>query len=96
MSSRTPGFIPERKNKNDMKIKVLFFGILTEVTEKEETYVEFTKPIDIESLKNFVLYQYPDIEKYLFKISVNKNLCEENISLHHGDEVAFLPPFAGG
>jgi len=77
-----------------MKIKVLFFGVLAEEAGKNTTVVEDIT--DTESLKNSLAKQYGFLGKYNWMISVNKTLVRKNIRLKDGDEVALLPPFAGG
>lgn len=77
-----------------MKIKVLFFGILTEVTG---TGVKFYEDVNsIEHLKQRVSDDFPEIVHYKFSLSLNNELINNDCQLHDGDEAAFLPPFAGG
>ena len=77
-----------------MKLKILFFGILAEVAETDSINLEYEP--DIEFLKNKIKEMYPQFENYNYRISVNRVLVDGNSSLKEGDEVAFLPPFAGG
>jgi molybdopterin converting factor small subunit len=43
---------------------------------------------------------YPNIGELLLKkkvlVSVNQDIAQEDRELHDGDEIALLPPFAGG
>ena len=77
-----------------MKVKVLFFGVLAEKAGVEFTEIEGVK--DIDSLKRVLLDKYPDFENYSYQISINRNISRENNKLSDGDELALLPPFAGG
>ena len=77
-----------------MKLKILFFGILAEVAETDSINLEYEP--DIESLRNKIKEMYPQFENYNYRVSVNRVLVDGNSSLKEGDEVAFLPPFAGG
>jgi molybdopterin synthase sulfur carrier subunit len=77
-----------------MKVKVLFFGILTELVGKGIKYYEDVK--SLEQLKQRVEEDYPEIVHYKFKISLNNIFINGDKALKNGDEVAFLPPFAGG
>ncbi|MEA1886766.1 MAG: MoaD/ThiS family protein [Bacteroidota bacterium] len=77
-----------------MKIKVLLFGILSEEVGIEETEIE-----NISSTGKLIKYlkgKYPSFTDYKFRISVNQTLINGDKKLHGGDEVALLPPFAGG
>lgn len=77
-----------------MKTDILFFGILTDVTGAGS--VNFEDLQDLEHLKKVVLEKFPELENYRYRISVNRVMTDKNVSLKDGDEVAFLPPFAGG
>lgn len=77
-----------------MEINVLFFGVLAEVTG-----TSFKSYFDIRSLADLKIKirdEFPEVEHYSFRISVNNELTNDETELHNGDEVAFLPPFAGG
>ncbi|MFP4488869.1 MAG: MoaD/ThiS family protein [Bacteroidales bacterium] len=77
-----------------MKIKVLLFGILAEKAGSAEVEVEDVSSLD--ELKKHIVVKYPSFAAYKYRISVNQSLADEDISLADGDEVALLPPFAGG
>jgi molybdopterin synthase sulfur carrier subunit len=77
-----------------MKVKVLFFGVLAEVTQTGLKCYEDVKTI--EHLKQRSADDFPEIVHYNFRISLNNELINDNSALSDGDEVAFLPPFAGG
>jgi molybdopterin synthase sulfur carrier subunit len=77
-----------------MKVKVLFFGVLSEVTGTGLKFYDEVK--SIEHLKMRVSDDFPEIIHYKFKVSLNNELVNSDASLKDGDEVAFLPPFAGG
>ena len=77
-----------------MKIEVLLFGVLAEKAGESKITIERIK--DIESLKAYMFTKFPDFKDLTFQVSINKDLIHENASLKEGDEVALLPPFAGG
>jgi sulfur-carrier protein len=77
-----------------MKVKVLFFGVLSEVTGNKTKYYSDVK--SLEHLKKRIVDEFPDMIRYKFIISLNNEIMNSNNSLKNGDEVAFLPPFAGG
>ncbi len=77
-----------------MKIEVLLFGVLAEKAGESKITIERIK--DIESLKAYMFTRFPDFKNLTFQISVNQSLIHENMLLKNGDEVALLPPFAGG
>ncbi len=77
-----------------MKIKVLLFGILAEKAAEDELLLENIS--SLKDLKEYLFGRYPSFADYKFRISVNQTLIEGNKKLKEGDEVALLPPFAGG
>lgn len=77
-----------------MKIKVLLFGILAEKAGSAVMELEDVSSLD--ELKKHISENHPSFAGYKYRISVNQSLADEDISLADGDEVALLPPFAGG
>lgn len=77
-----------------MKVKVLFFGVLSTVTGTEIKFYHNVK--STEHLKQRVTDDFPEIFHYDFRISVNNEFIDKDLSLREEDEVAFIPPFAGG
>jgi molybdopterin converting factor small subunit len=82
---------PEGKK---MEVKVLFFGVLTEVTKTNVKHYSEVKSTG--DLKLRIEDDFPEIAHYIFRISVNNEIINSITALKDGDEVAFMPPFAGG
>jgi molybdopterin converting factor small subunit len=77
-----------------MKVKVLFFGVLSEITETGIKFYQEVKSVD--QLKLKIVDDYPELVHYDFRISVNNEIINSDTPLSDGDEIALLPPFAGG
>jgi molybdopterin synthase sulfur carrier subunit len=77
-----------------MMVKVLFFGVLAEVTGTNCKHFRDVK--SLEDLKIRIYDDFPEVANYNFRISVNNELKDYEVDLKEGDEVALLPPFAGG
>ena len=77
-----------------MTITVLFFGVLSEVAGTGTRFYNDVKNLDDLALR--IADDYPSMVHYSYRVSVNNEIANGNISLKNGDEVAFLPPFAGG
>jgi molybdopterin converting factor small subunit len=77
-----------------MQVKVLFFGVLAEVAGTSCKHYSDVKTTG--GLKMKIEDEYPEIEHYNFRISVNNELIDGDPDLKDGDEIALLPPFAGG
>ena len=75
-------------------VKILLFGVLAEKSGKSKLEIDGLK--DINELKVRILDLYPEFNNYKYHISLNQSLTTDNLKLKSGDEVALLPPFAGG
>jgi molybdopterin converting factor small subunit len=77
-----------------MRVTVLFFGVLSEVAE---TGTKFYNDVNsLEHLKIRLSDDYPQMVHYSYRVSVNNEIMDEDRLLKDGDEIALLPPFAGG
>jgi molybdopterin synthase sulfur carrier subunit len=77
-----------------MIIKVLFFGVLAEVTQ-----TSIKQYPDIRSFGDLRLRiedDYPEMVHYNYRIAVNNEIINEDPVLNDNDEIAFMPPFTGG
>ena len=74
-------------------MNVLLFGVLAEVVGKPILKIQAT---DLDSLNKNLLIDFPKLKNYKFQVAVNKQKVEKNILLKDDDEIALLPPFAGG
>ncbi len=81
-----------------IRVTVLFFGRLKELTGHAEDSIEFPDATTIEQL--FALYtaRHPELAKYRSSVvaSRNQEFAAWDTPLHSGDEIAFLPPVSGG
>jgi len=77
-----------------MTVKVLFFGVLAEVTGAACRH--YSEVLSISVLMRHIQDEFPEIVHYDFRISLNNELTDNDPELKDGDEVALLPPFAGG
>jgi molybdopterin synthase sulfur carrier subunit len=75
-------------------LKVLVFGMLVEDIGSQE--IDITFPADLAELRQNLLEQFPALENKQFMIAVNMQKAEGNIVLNPTDEIALIPPFAGG
>jgi len=85
-------------------INVLLFGSLREScgaskvsVDLEEDAVEKGSVYSSKLIKSLMdTYSELDFEKSQISIAVNKNYIKTDVLLREGDEVALLPPIAGG
>jgi len=77
-----------------MKVRVLLFGSLSE--SYGESSFELENVRNITDILNILKKTNPSIEKMKFAVAVNQRVVNRAHKLNNGDEVALLPPFAGG
>jgi sulfur-carrier protein len=77
-----------------MEVKVLFFGVLADVSGTSFKHYREVKSIN--DLKLRIQDDFPEIVHYNFRISLNSVITDNDLSLKSGDEIALMPPFAGG
>jgi molybdopterin synthase sulfur carrier subunit len=79
-----------------MKIKVKYFGLLAEAVNKSTEELELDANSTVLELQTLVKERYPKLQNKNFKVAVNQALVEGDVVLSEQDEIALLPPFAGG
>jgi molybdopterin converting factor small subunit len=77
-----------------MEVKVLFFGVLVEVSGTSFKHYRDVKSISDLNLR--IQDDFPEIVHYNFRISLNSEITDKDSLLKSGDEIALMPPFAGG
>ena len=77
-----------------MEVKVLFFGVLAEVTGTN--FKHFRNVKSIGDLKLRIQDDFSEVVHYNYRISLNNEIINNDPKLKDGDEVALMPPFAGG
>ena len=76
-----------------MAVNVLFFGSLNEAVGNKRLQVEAS---DTDVLRDQLAEEYPDLRDKMFTMAVNQTIVNRKTELNDGDEVALLPPYAGG
>ena len=77
-----------------MKVKVVFFGQLEEFTQCKD--IELNDVNTINELKEVVESKFPKLKSFNYLLAHNQEIATENNALNDLDELALLPPFAGG
>ena len=78
-----------------MKVTLKYFGVIAESVGKSEEVLELAKGSSVKELKDMQIKKYQIQDAASVQVAVNQDLNNE-VELKDGDEVAFLPPFAGG
>jgi len=81
-----------------MRVRVLFFGLLTDVVSRREEEVDLKEGAQISDLLGHYTREFPRLRPLLSSvaISVNREYASTATVLRDRDEVALLPPVSGG
>ena len=80
--------------KYKMKINLLFFGQVADITGKTAWKISGVK--NTADLNQRLAENFPSLQSIKYSIAVNKKVVQENTELNNEDTVAILPPFSGG
>jgi molybdopterin synthase sulfur carrier subunit len=81
-----------------VRVRLLFFAVLRDITGKNEaelTLAEGTRAVDVwQQLRA----DHPPLADYATPplTAINQSYESSDAELHDGDELAFIPPVAGG
>jgi len=78
-----------------MKVTIKYFGMIAETVGKSGEVLDLGPGVSVQKLKDQQTKKYQIADPEAVQIAVNQDL-NTNSELKEGDEVAFLPPFAGG
>ena len=79
-----------------MKVKVKYFGAIAEQTGVPEETLDLGENVtEVSDLKAHCVKKYNLQDDDSLQVAINQALNGEG-AIRDGDEVAFLPPFAGG
>lgn len=80
-----------------MKIKVLFFGISTDVVGTNALDFFMSGNPTVADFKEVLVEKYPSLtELQSYAIAVNEHYANDEIILKDQDVVAVIPPVSGG
>jgi molybdopterin synthase sulfur carrier subunit len=77
-----------------MTINVKYFGLIAEITACEKETILFRKS-NVSEFLELLYKKYPNLENKDFQVAQNQELVSQE-ALITGNELALLPPFAGG
>lgn len=79
-----------------MILNINYFGLVAEATQCFQEQLEVPAACTLLDLKEHLYQVHPSLTSKPFRIAVNQAFVGEGHLLHATDEVALLPPFAGG
>ncbi len=81
-----------------MKVRLLYFAVLRDITGKSEVDVELPDGARPREVWQTLRAQYAKLAAYEQPpmTAINESYASADAVLHEGDELAFIPPVAGG
>lgn len=80
-----------------MTVIIKYFGLIADITQRKEEILFFEgTEKSIKSIQSQLEEKYPEIKNTSYSFAVNQTLVKEDFVLSDNDEMALLPPFAGG
>tara|TARA_B110000091_G_C13658116_1_gene408380 strand:+ start:210 stop:452 length:243 start_codon:yes stop_codon:yes gene_type:complete len=80
-----------------MKIKILFFGITTDLVGASNLDLMLSDASTVLDFKNLLKKNYPQLESLdSYAIAVNESYATDDLTLQKNDIVAVIPPVSGG
>ena len=81
-----------------MRVRVLFFGQIKDITGKSEEEVQVLEGGDLQGLFESYAGRFPRLGamRHAVVLARNHEFADSSAMLADGDEVAFLPPVSGG
>jgi len=81
-----------------MKVRLLFFAVLRDIAGAGERDLDLPAGTTAAQVWDSLRQQYAQLAGYAQPplIAVNESYASPETALHDGDELAFIPPVAGG
>jgi molybdopterin synthase catalytic subunit len=81
-----------------MNVNVLYFAVFRERLKRDSESVELADGAGLDALIATLEERHPEIRalRGKYRIAVNQEMVAESPLLHDGDEIALIPPVAGG
>ena len=81
-------------------VTVKFFAVLKKVIGREDIMFSINQPITLKELFDQIELEIPQIRTVLKEgralVAINQEMATQDSLVKDGDEIAMLPPFAGG
>lgn len=76
-----------------VRMEVLLFGLIAEAAGTDRIQLNASST---QQLRELLVERVPGLKGLSYSIAVDRSLVHENIALGGNEEIAVLPPFAGG
>ncbi len=76
-----------------MSAEVKFYGELIDITGSDSLIMTADS---VNELRDSLFQKFPALQSKTFLIAIGNKIVSENSKIADGDQIALLPPFAGG
>ncbi|MFT5436225.1 MAG: molybdopterin synthase sulfur carrier subunit [Ulvibacter sp.] len=77
-----------------MNLKIRYFGLIAEITNRSEETIAFSKA-SVSDLLELLFEKYPELKEKDFQVAQDLEIVSKDTLLLES-EIALLPPFSGG
>ncbi len=81
-------------------VTIKFFAVLRKLTGREDILLPIRQPATLKEIFNQIEIEIPQIRTIVKEgralVAINQEMATEDSMVQDGDEIAMLPPFAGG
>ena len=77
-------------------MNIKYFGRIAEITKRNSEVLTDTGITTVAQLQSYLYDLYPKLKDATFNFAVNQKIATLETSLTQENEIAVLPPFAGG
>ena len=81
-----------------MKVRLLFFAVLRDITGESESEISLHEGATAREVWHSLVARHPKLSGYTEPpmTAINETYASPDARLREGDELAFIPPVAGG
>jgi len=79
-----------------MKIKLLLFGVFTDIFNKNRIEINLPNSANVSDLKNYIIKNYPKTIGLNFAVAIDEAYATNDEIIKENQVVALIPPVSGG
>lgn len=77
-----------------MEIQIISFGKISEFIAHQKIEINGIRNTD--ELRTYLETSFPMLSNMKYKLSLNKDIVQENTVISNHDTIGIMPPFSGG
>lgn len=77
-------------------IKLLAFGVFTDIFKTTQPVLELPSPVTVGQLKAYIVRKYPETAHLNFAVAVDEAYADDSLQITENQTIALIPPVSGG